>query len=1659
MGKSTKPRVKGNLKPASSSRAAELASSSRSLSFENLGGFAQFVGNAPSALPSSRPSTPSSETFHTVDLDPELVVILKKVSKRDVTTKLKALEELENYLQSNTDSIQLVLNNWVTMYNKLVLEVDRRVRLVANQVHALITAHAKKKLAPVLKELIGPWLLSMYDSSKDVVKVAQGAFETVFAADKRLGAISFCQKEILDYITDMLLYKTPETLSDVRYVNKEDMLAKYARVISSSLQILSYLIQSLPDKLTDAYEMILDDSTMWKRLSTNESALIRKAFYNFICTLLMSWIETIESRLDLICPCFYASVFNEKDVMTHSVMWDALLLMTKKLPQSWIIIGKKKPALPKLYHFLRSGLNGSPNIAYPSMLALLAHLPEELKTTTNFYTDVFDNFWKGLNTEYIDKSNSHLFLNAYAECIVYFAITLSKTNQEDDLKIATTLIEQTFFNMIQSYFLSIKSFEKLDLNGYAIIAKHLVVISSAEQISSLVTFWSQLDDLLVQTLVDCGTKLTKTPLDMDFFCQKVGHFMTALSYEISQRSKQTKDDDLQIQDLTKRLLLTSIESALVHKRWAPHLLVLAQQLVVLLDRVDMTKEVERLLSLLKLPEGNETLWAAFAGFYVTYVGRDDEGSMLWTALMNTLRELLNDTSELTLSGAQLFVLVLQQGPKKEGTRCDALDAILEQTWHRLLQPESTNLGRPLIANMLSAAFSQPHLFSETTTKETIHSMASVLTDYNRQQEDVSTSLLETTQTILNILQNSSTGLLEVDSDEWIGPVFDAMFVVSPIAESANAVWDLYKNHAKSDRLVERVKQSMTDVQYAASPSDNVRRIKTLLTTYPDTVTVDIILGTEQEWRTLAGSLLLSTNDLTLTLTDPFVGLMLNDNIKTDSESVTYDLYGLSEFARLAFCWGEYLFSSDNEMHHVWLMRQLMMTVVRCEQGLMSSGLQCGLWQTKAVEGVRTFVQTMLSVFTAWLSRHAGSIDDVNTWNTQVLKTVEDHTAIDSVNQPLLRLVVEFMVTTTDSDEIMTAHVLQLVLQQLVVLLDWPVEAMAQWIPFLKPADRRLSLAHKMAIVKSFKSSLNEEPGFVHYQSELASRLSNISQLKDLKTHWDDVVLLNASVLKHGALNMPRQRLMYLVQSLRPLLASLKDSDDDDDDDTSSRTKALLQAQLAQLLKHLAESIPDVSGSHWDDFVDCCFEWIAFADTLDAEELVVAYHGLDLLRTLMSMDFVEEVIAERMPVLSKCVLDLVAKEVDYYQQTTAVNKARMVYQTLLADLLDFVPEKSLIEHCDEYFSKFVALIHSPNEVLQKRVYLVLKTFVAHQVQELSVQLEFTQEEETQQQAAEINHDILNAVLNPPDLSQWQSIVVEDALVLHHETLGYLLSWMLMLDHFMDITFRLKQEYTAQLKEHEAVSHLMPTLCRILSVGQQGHTTPFDLTPWTITEYDTEGFDVTSEMAFLVLSGHLYYRALTHIPSLVRQWWIDCRHRQLTIAIEQYTEKYFSQTLIQKEMDLVNRDDIKRQLEENEENAFSVKTAKSEVTATYRVDEQDMQIAIKLPTNFPLRPIDVEGLQKIGVNDKQWRGWMFAVTAVIGSQNGNIVDALTVFKRNVNLHFNGVEDCTICYSIISAQDRSIPTKQCRTCKNKFHSSCLYKWFRSSNSASCPLCRTVF
>jgi hypothetical protein len=56
-----------------------------------------------------------------------------------------------------------------------------------------------------------------------------------------------------------------------------------------------------------------------------------------------------------------------------------------------------------------------------------------------------------------------------------------------------------------------------------------------------------------------------------------------------------------------------------------------------------------------------------------------------------------------------------------------------------------------------------------------------------------------------------------------------------------------------------------------------------------------------------------------------------------------------------------------------------------------------------------------------------------------------------------------------------------------------------------------------------------------------------------------------------------------------------------------------------------------------------------------------------------------------------------------------------------------------------------------------------------------------EEETH---VDIDEDVLKVLLNPPNLSSWGLHDEEEEQTLH-ETLAYLLTWMLMFDHFTDI----------------------------------------------------------------------------------------------------------------------------------------------------------------------------------------------------------------------------------------------------------------------------------
>ncbi|QDZ22620.1 E3 ubiquitin-protein ligase listerin [Chloropicon primus] len=194
----------------------------------------------------------------------------------------------------------------------------------------------------------------------------------------------------------------------------------------------------------------------------------------------------------------------------------------------------------------------------------------------------------------------------------------------------------------------------------------------------------------------------------------------------------------------------------------------------------------------------------------------------------------------------------------------------------------------------------------------------------------------------------------------------------------------------------------------------------------------------------------------------------------------------------------------------------------------------------------------------------------------------------------------------------------------------------------------------------------------------------------------------------------------------------------------------------------------------------------------------------------------------------------------------------------------------------------------------------------------------------------------------------------------------------------------------------------------------------------------------------------YRSLLHLmPSSVCSWFTELKNRQLISNIESYTSVKETPQLIELELEsITSRGDLEVVALQN----------KREVVTRYRKDDSTLELIIKLPGSFPLRPVEVEYTSKFGFGEAVLRKWLLSMRAFLRNQDGTIDDAIYLWYQNVEKQFEGVEECPICYSIIQTTDHTLPKLRCRTCNNKFHSSCMYKWF-SQGKATCPMCRTLW
>jgi hypothetical protein len=112
-------------------------------------------------------------------LSGDVSLIFKKIQKKDPTTKIKAFNELNEYIDSldketHEDELQSVLTFFLYHFCRVVTtEHDKKIRESAHRTLKIFIEKDKRKLAPHMKKIFSLWYISFYDTSNEVADLSK----------------------------------------------------------------------------------------------------------------------------------------------------------------------------------------------------------------------------------------------------------------------------------------------------------------------------------------------------------------------------------------------------------------------------------------------------------------------------------------------------------------------------------------------------------------------------------------------------------------------------------------------------------------------------------------------------------------------------------------------------------------------------------------------------------------------------------------------------------------------------------------------------------------------------------------------------------------------------------------------------------------------------------------------------------------------------------------------------------------------------------------------------------------------------------------------------------------------------------------------------------------------------------------------------------------------------------------------------------------------------------------------------------------------------------------------------------------------------------------------------------------------------------------------
>ncbi|XP_072370137.1 E3 ubiquitin-protein ligase listerin isoform X2 [Scyliorhinus torazame] len=1758
MGGKNKQRTKGNVRPSSSGKAAELLAKDKG----TVPGFVGFGANQ-----NELGYVPAVQGLEEVDslVDADFRMVLRKMSKRDATTKLKAVQEFGTMCKvKHPETIKGALPYWSRIYCKISMDHDRRVREAVQQAFEPLILQVKRNLAPYLKSIMGHWLIAQCDTYNPAASAANVAFQVAFPLNKQSEAVAFCKEEILNILYDYIMKETPETLSDPQCVPEEEREGKYLRVVTSSLLALKKLLDLLPEKetaaLKDRLMELVSQSKFWK-YSKHKTPQIRSAFFELIIAFCLYLPELMKFEAARVCPAVLLNIDDMDPIVCPSV-WAAALYVLTCIEDCWAHVNAKKGVLPKLWAVLQEGGRGLATFIYPSLLPFISRLPEEIiGSKIEFFTMFFSTFSKGLLSEraLMSCTESSAIVSAFMECL-RFTLHQNLGKAEDQQKLHKMLVNEQLLPLLYSAW----KYPKLQASTFSQLADTLASwerrTDNPDTEEWADAYKRLLPDFWVGLSQACMSRVGNPEADknslegVSFLLRCLRNLDSATKQSVKKKGKirfideeETENHDSNATNHLEELTFIT-KNALASENLGdtsrhfqdnhPARTVPLEGLVCELAKLSMTfineQNSEMHLTFLS------TLVSSFPSrkLFSILVENDNSGNA------ESFLEKNNEVKKIASNPAvQFLIQKLLIWVQESRTDLSFLVDMLYSVFHCCCNNE-----RRIILNQISEMEQGWLILSHIIQKACVDPVKyTAISDWLK-GEVLGEKLVLLTDKLC------TTGI----TSSWPKDVHSHSWVLLSLALSKHINNEFLIDEVYIERIIERLHKALSK-DLSKDPS-KTGALEPSLSFICDLAS--------NFFRSIKGCLqMLSAEDLLYTI------FQLCAQSQEKTHLTDADLHKLQQ---------------------TWLLG-LTSLINQQDGNFRKCGFfhSCATWlksqvQTSPLDAKRTLVECMAPNNSEWENlRQKLTSEWLNkvllmeqlSLNREALFAGTDIYSSDKIpnhlcttallNQVLLQMLEADIFN--EQEEIHSVVSTSQIAAEMLYSLQW-CEEMKDFCPTISQycelllqfniTQERLRKACSTLCETLFSRSLqsgllwaltasqfiiqtkvdggcdlkrlyitverffplteaslhtiqNIAPSLLQEDKNLlvtqcAAKLSTSrgTEITSVDGGFGSLVVINSCLSKGIDVN---DHLVFGQLFFDVLNTIMEWRNCEEEIFLFDCTSKLLEPDLLAinveilrflrlLIKHLPTS---VTSEQWDFIMCSILTWLeTMSETVSLDSKPLQLHFVcqicgmlsdlcymfetitpEIIKTLpanlpneWNNFFVEGAYGQLLPQFVKIAAEC---------KGTILLPSSMCLLTALGEASALIPLKQLMNH--SLPPKFIAgqktnLPDKLQSVLNTLTPLLLckarpvQITTYHILHKLMSELPTFDNEHLK--SYDDNGNDEERALSPPaalmsvigtqeadlenifcNIPVGEYTDIEPRSEAYYSILGYLLAWKLLLIFFKASPSELRAIYAIYLRKSKCLHRLLQHLFRLMpenptisgqvaDSASKGLRTLFSEKHVILLQ---EREALNTEISKLACA--VYYSVLEDLPATVRLWW-NSQDKRVSCTVDKYTSRYVSSILSSQEISAVQTS-----TQTFKSMVVKARPVAREVLATYSVDDIFIELVIHLPANYPLGSITVESGKRVGVAVQQWRNWMMQLNTFLNLQNGSIMEGLALWKSNVDKRFEGTEECMICFSVIHGSNYSLPKKACRTCKKKFHSACLYRWFTSSNKSSCPLCRETF